>query len=160
MARNARHTVLVFLVGISCAEAFLCAAVSPFRRRADTGMVHQKSNDCAAASTTCIFAGRDASSASPKPEGEQDELPPHFQSDDSVAWAQLMLDSWEETFAGQSLIRGLDRQSLTKEEQARQVAVADEAVVSHDFLRSADDPIFIYGEREKMSKTTKNNAGC
>lgn len=142
MARNARHAVLVFLLGVSHAEAFFSPAGRPFRRRASS-VVDE---------TYCAAANRGVVSvASRKLRGEQDVFPPHFQSDETVAWVQLLLDSFEETFDGQSLIRGLNRESLSPEEQARQVAVADVAVVSHDFLRSADDPIFIYGARERMT---------
>lgn len=147
MARNGRHAVLIFLLGIRHAEAFFCAAASPFRRRANTVVLVGQQNNCAPAIDPCFGV----SDASPKLEGEQGVLPPHFQSVASVAWVQLMLDSFEETFAGQPLIRGLDRESLGREEQARQVAVADVAVVSHDFLRSEDDPIFIYGAKKRMA---------
>lgn len=142
MTGNGRHALLVFLLGVSHAEAFFRSAATPFRRRA---MVREQST-----STAC-FEGRGVGDASPRLESEQDVLPPHFRSADSVAWVQLMLDSFEETFAGQPLIRGLERESSSPEEQARQVAVADVAMVSHDFQRSADDPIFIYGARRRMA---------
>lgn len=94
----------------------------------------------------------DQSNASSPPQpslkGDEDEvLPPHFQTDATVAWVQLVLDSFEETFAGEVLVEGLDREFLSPSEQAREVAVADVAVISHDFLRNAEDPIFIYGRR-------------
>ena len=153
MTRSGRRALLVFVLGVSHAEAFFCAAANPFRRRANTALVEeQQRNRAAGITSTACFEGRDVGHASPRLEGEQDVLPPHFRSADSVAWVQLVLDSFEETFDGQPLIGGLDRESLSPEEQARQVALADVAVVSHDFLRSADDPIFIYGARKRMAK--------
>ncbi len=83
---------------------------------------------------------------SPTGGSEQEILPPHYQSVASVAWVQQILDSYEENFGG-CLIQGLDRKILSAEEQAREVALADVAVVSHDFLRNANDPIYIYGKR-------------
>lgn len=149
MARNGLHALLVILLGISHAEAFFCAAAGPFRRRGNAAAAAAGQNYCPAATTTCC-QGRGVSDSSPRLEGEH-VLPPYFQSAATVAWVQLMLDSFEETFDGESLIRGLDRESLCSEEQAREVAVADVAVVSHDFLRSADDPIFIYGASKRMA---------
>lgn len=161
MARNGRHAllVLIFLFGVSHAGAFFCAAAGPFRRISNTALALVNRGYSAAAkstststSTTC-FEGRGVSGvsdASSRFEGVQGALPPHFQSADSVAWVQLVLDSFEEAFDGQALMPWLDRESLSPQEQARQVAVAEEALISHDFLRNADDPIFIYGARKNI----------
>lgn len=79
---------------------------------------------------------------------EEDEvLPPHFHTGATVAWVQRILDAFEENFPGEELMEPTRRKLLNPEEQARELAVADAAVISHDFLRSADDPIFIYGRR-------------
>lgn len=72
------------------------------------------------------------------------ELPAHFVSERIVSWLQLILDSYEsEVDGGEPLIP--DRATGSEEEQARQVAKLPVAILSHDFLRNSEDPIFIYG---------------
>lgn len=78
---------------------------------------------------------------------DDDELPDYFTSEATVAWVQLMLDSWESKKAagGEPLIPNRGSSSSTEVQQARQLANLQYAVVSHDFLRNKEDPIFIYG---------------
>ncbi|CAN0242010.1 unnamed protein product, partial [Ectocarpus sp. 13 AM-2016] len=77
-------------------------------------------------------------------EREEGMLPAQSKGPATVAWVQLMLDSFEDTF-GRGIIDGLDREKLSREEQEREIDRSDVPIVSHDFLRSAEDPIFIYG---------------
>lgn len=70
------------------------------------------------------------------------QLPPHYTSASSVSWVQKILDSHEDEFGGQPLV---GREGACEMEQARRVATAQFAVISHDFLRNAEDPIFVYG---------------
>lgn len=63
-----------------------------------------------------------------------------------------MLDSYEDAF-GHGLIDGLDRGKASPEEQASVVAGWSCGLVSHDFLRDAEDPIFIYGTRASDMKS-------
>lgn len=133
MAPSGCHVVLaVLLLGTNQVAAFLGAPLASFRRRPGY-MPHSSSN----------AVGHEKS---PAGSPEQEVLPSHFQSAASIAWVQQILDSYEETFDGQSLIPSLDRTRLSPEEQAREVALADVAVVSHDFLRNAEDPMYIYGK--------------
>lgn len=55
-----------------------------------------------------------------------------------------VLASFEDAF-GYELIDGLDRSTASPEETARVAARWQCGLVSHDFLRSVEDPIFIYG---------------
>lgn len=60
---------------------------------------------------------------------------------------QLILDSWESEVSGdEQLIPGRGRDGDDVVEQARRLADLPVVVISHDFLRNAEDPIFIYGE--------------
>lgn len=77
-------------------------------------------------------------------EREEEMLPAQSKGSATVAWVQLMLDSFEDTF-GRGIIDGLDREKLSPEEQEREIDRSDVPIISHDFLRNAEDPIFIYG---------------
>lgn len=79
--------------------------------------------------------------------GGEDPLPPHFTSASTVAWTRLMLDSYENEYH-EPLLDSFDREAGGRDyddERARRLATAPFGVASHDFHRSAEDPIFIYG---------------
>ncbi|CAM9553087.1 unnamed protein product [Ectocarpus sp. 12 AP-2014] len=82
-------------------------------------------------------------------EREEEMLPAQSKGPATVAWVQLMLDSFEDTF-GRGIIDGLDREKLSPEEQEREIDRSDVPIVSHDFLRNAEDPIFIYGNAASL----------
>ncbi|CAM9451613.1 unnamed protein product [Ectocarpus sp. 6 AP-2014] len=82
-------------------------------------------------------------------EREEDMLPAQSKGSATVAWVQLMLDSFEDTF-GRGIIDGLDREKLSPEEQEGEIDRSDVPIVSHDFLRNAEDPIFIYGNAASL----------
>lgn len=89
-------------------------------------------------------ATTDANSCSD--DDSDDLLPDHFISEATVAWVQLMLDSWEsQVLGGEPLIPDRSGSSSTEVQQAQQLANLRYAVVSHDFLRNKEDPIFVYG---------------
>lgn len=83
------------------------------------------------------------SNGSATAEGRGDTLPAHFVAEPVVAWVQQMLNSYRDEF-GEELM-GENSGGMSAHEQVQRVAMAPFAVVSHDFLRDADDPIFIYG---------------
>lgn len=80
------------------------------------------------------------------------DLPSCFTSEATIAWVQQILASWDNEYGqGDGGDGGGDggligtREDVDEAEQARRLAAAPFAVVSHDFLRDAHDPIFIYG---------------
>lgn len=77
----------------------------------------------------------------------EDPLSPHFTSSSTVAWTRLVLDSYQNEYR-EPLLDGLDCDVVERDydvERARRLATAPFGVISHDFYRSAEDPMFIYG---------------
>ncbi|CAM9889176.1 unnamed protein product [Scytosiphon promiscuus] len=116
---------------------------------------HQRANACGA---RCYFpvnrraistAFAPAANSNSERDVRETPIPAHFTTASTTAWVQQVLDSFEEAF-GHGLIDGFDRGESSPEEQARVAARWPCGLVSHDFLRSAEDPIFIYGNEAAL----------
>ncbi|CAM9926227.1 unnamed protein product [Ectocarpus fasciculatus] len=148
------HVLALLALGAGRALAFLGAASpnSALRRR-DGGAVATLVRPSHV--PNCSQPGGGVADALPpqRPpsttEREEEMLPAQSKGSATVAWVQLMLDSFEDTF-GRGIIDGLDREKLSPEEQEREVDRSGVPIVSHDFLRNAEDPMFIYGNAASL----------